>query len=363
MVNKKIGALLLTGMTVMSTATPVFAADGLNQEGTKENPAKVSVTKNLEFAEGISTPNATFDFTASKIDAVTPDAPDATIQSIPYTKGKEIGELKDRKYVVSKTSEIKFNKFPHAGEYQYTVRETPGNMEGMTYDTNEYTLKVYVVNTDNNELYVKTITATEKDKKQKPDKLLFTNTYTRNGGSEGNKDSLVIRKEIKGDLANKTKTFKFKLIFEEKPATATGENAKLEGMIGNKTYEFQYGKEQEFDLGDNQELVFKNIPAGTRYRVTELGVDDGYKPSVDVIENGTKMDTRNAEDADDLSSAVDGANNLIGENENKVTFTNTNDSKPLTGIIAKNAPMILVAGAGVLAMLGYALTKRKFAKK
>ena len=46
---------------------------------------KATVTKNLEFAEDISVPGYTFNFTADKI---TNDAPDATIGSIKYTKQK-----------------------------------------------------------------------------------------------------------------------------------------------------------------------------------------------------------------------------------------------------------------------------------
>lgn len=367
MVNKKIGTLLLTGMMVMSMGTSVFAADGLNQAGTKDDPATVSVTKKLEFAEGISTPDSTFDFTASKITALTPDAPDATIKSIKYTKGDEKDKLENTKYVISKTSKIEFGDFPHAGEYQYKVTETKGTMEGMTYAANVYTLKVYVANADNNKLYIKTITATEEGKQQKPDKVLFTNTYRRRGGEnpdpDGEKyDSLVIRKDIKGELADKTKKFDFELVFERAITTPETET-QLTGKIGDQEITFTYLQGQKFQLSDGQELRFKNIPAGTRYKVIEAGAKDGYVPSVDVVENGTKMPTRKAEDADSISSAENDKTNLIGEKENKVTFTNTNDAKPVTGIITKNAPMILVAALGVLAMLGYALTKRKFVKR
>lgn len=367
MVNKKIGTLLLTGMMVMSMGTSAFAADGLNQAGTKDDPATVSVTKKLEFAEGISTPDSSFDFTASKITTVTPDAPDATIKSIKYAQGDEKGKLENKKYVISKTSKIEFGNFPHAGEYQYKVTETNTKMEGMTYATNVYILKVYVANDDNKGLYVKTITASEEGNQQKPDEVLFTNTYRRRGGEnpdpDGEKyDSLVIRKDIKGDLADKTKEFEFELVFEKAVTTPDAET-QLTGKIGDTEINFTYLQGQKFKLSDGDELRFKNIPAGTRYKVIEIGAKDGYKPSVDVIENGTKMPTRKAEDADSISSAENDKTNLIGERENKVTFTNTNDAKPVTGIITKNAPMILVAALGVLAMLGYALTKRKFVKR
>lgn len=369
MVNKKIGTLLLTGTMVMSMGTTIFAADGLNQEGTKDNQATVSVRKNLEFAEGISTPDSSFDFTASKIESLTQDAPTATINSIQYTNRDERGQLNNGKYVLSKTSEITFGQFPHAGVYQYKVKETAGKMQGMTYDTNEYTLKVYVANADNNGLYIKMITASEEGKNEKPDNLLFTNTYRRRGGEGAgdNVDSLVIRKDIKGELADKTKGFEFELTFTEAAATTldtqTPLTGKLTGKTGEKEINFTYGQAQTFTLSDGDELRFQNIPAGTRYKVTELGKADGYKPSVKVIENGVESYERTGNDADSICSAIDGETNLIGEDVNKVTFTNTNDATPVTGIIAKNAPMIIVVALGVLGMLGYALIKRKIEKR
>lgn len=360
--NKKIGTLLLTGMTVMSMGTTAFAADAtaLAPTGTAANPATVSVTKNLEFAEGITIPNTSFGFKA-EMKATTPGAPAATIKKIEYSKADSKGDLKNGKYTVSKDSKIVFGDFPHAGLYEYTVTEENGGLEGMSYSTKSYTLKVYVANGDDGKLFVKNIVAHDDENGQKPDKVLFTNTYTKNGGSEDNKDSLVIKKETKGELADKTKKFKFKLVFVK--AATTNNNDELIGKIGDKEVKFSYSTEKEFELSDEQTLTFKQIPAGTRYEVTEIGAEDGYKPSVKVVENGTEMPERTAVDKDDLCSAEAGKNNLIGEKENKVTFVNTNDATPATGIFTKNAPMMVVAGLAALAMLGYASIKRKLVKR
>lgn len=173
-------------------------------------------------------------------------------------------------------------------------------------------------------------------------------------------ESAVIRKDIKGELADKTKKFDFEVTFT-RAATTPNTETQLTGIIGDQEIKFTYGQTQKFTLGDGDELRFQNIPAGTRYKVTELGKADGYKPSVKVIENGVVNTERTGNDADSVSSADD--SNLIGENENKVTFTNTNDATPVTGIIAKNAPIIIVVALGVLGMLGYALIKRKIEKR
>ena len=364
MINKKLSTLALTGMMIMSMGTSVFAANtkAVADNGTKDNPATASITKDLEFAEGITVPTATFSFNAVKVTADTPDAPDATIKDISYSDKDAKGDLNNGKYVIGKNSKIEFGTFPHAGEFKYTVSETKGDVEGMTYSTKTYTLKVFVANDDNGGLYVKTITATDDETGQKPDQIVFTNTYVKNGGQESNTDSLVIKKETKGAMADKTKDFEFKLSFV-KAATTPDADKKLTGKIGTETVEFEYGVEKTFKLHDGEELIFDKIPAGTRYEVTEVGVEDGYTPSVDVIENGTALQQRTVADADDLCSAEAGKNNLIGENENKVTFVNTYKDVPVTGIIAKNMPFILMTAFGALAAAGYVLTKRRFVKR
>ena len=364
--NKKFSTLLLSGMLLMSTATPVFAEDvqKVNPEvGTAAKPVTVSVTKDLEFAEGITIPTETFNFTAQAL-PTTPGAPTATITDISYANSDvKADSLKLGKYTVTKKSKIKFGEFPHAGEYNYKVTETNGVTDGMTYSKTTYLLRVYVANDDNNKTYVQNVTAQDTVTQKKSDKVLFTNTFRKNGGQDDGKDSLVIKKETKGALADKTKKFKFNVTFT-KSATALDSDTELTGTIAGKDTPFVYDTPNTFELSNGQELTFKKIPAGTTYEVTEVGAEDGYTPSVTVVENGTTTtNTKAANDGDSLSSLNNGKKNLIGEKTNNVTFVNTYKDVPLTGIITKNAPMILVAGAGVLAMFGYALTKRKFAKK
>ena len=70
MMNKKrLSALLLTGIMMMSMGTSVFAADNTPSV---DADGKVSVMKDFEMAEGLSAPTATFQFTATPI---TVDAP------------------------------------------------------------------------------------------------------------------------------------------------------------------------------------------------------------------------------------------------------------------------------------------------
>lgn len=356
MMNKKgLGTLLLTGALLVSANTSVFAAQVPTVgNGTEGNGATVSVTKNFEFAEGISTPNATFKFTAEKI---TGDAPNATITDISYSN-MDTGNLADSKYTISKESAINFGDFPHAGMYEYNVKEVAGQVDGVTYSTTEYKLRVYVANkTDGTGLYVKSITA--EDGNTKKDKVLFTNTYVKDGGSGVGKDALTIEKETTGSLADQTKKFEFKLTLT-KAATTTDNTVK--GKIGKQEITFTYGEEKTFQLGHKDKLVFENLPAGTRYVVTEVGVEDGYVPEVNVIENGVQNPKKKGDDKTDLTSVKDGGNsNLVGENENKVTFVNTYDDNntPITGIIENNMPFILLIGVGASAFGVLAAAKKR----
>lgn len=355
MMNKKgLGTLLLTGALLVSANTSVFAAQvptvGTGSEG---NNAKVSITKNVEYAEGITAPAATFEFTANPKNG----GPQATINSIVYTTDDyKNGALQAGKYTVSKDMEVQFGNFDHAGMYEYDVIETKGDIEGFQYSTKNYKLRVYVENnTNGNGTFIQNITAETDGQKQT--EVSFTNTYTKNGGGNGN-DALVIEKQTTGKYADKTKEFQFKLKLEK---AATTQDTKVTDKIDQQEYEFTYGEEKTFTLSDQKKLVFETLPAGTRYVVTEIGKEDKYVPTVNVVENGVAtVKDKKGTDADNLASSD--TTNLVGENENKVTFVNEytefNDN-PLTGVFENNMPFILLIGVGGIALGTLAAVKKR----
>lgn len=356
MMNKKgLGTLLLTGALLVSANTSVFAADPPTVgNGTEGNDAKVSITKNVEYAEGITGPTATFDFTATPTNA----GPKATIASITYeTNDYNNAVLQDGKYKVPKKMEIVFEEFDHAGVYEYDVTETQGAEKGFLYSTKNYKLRVYVENNANGKgTFIQSITAEESGKKQS--EVEFTNTYTKKGGGDA-QDALVIEKKTEGKFADKTKEFRFKLKLEKAATTVESE---VTGKIGQDDITFEYGVDKEFTLSDKEQLVFSDLPAGTRYVVTEVGVEDGYVPTVNVIENGAKNPEKKGNDKDDLTSVKDGEqSNLVGENENKVVFVNdfSDGNVPITGIIENNMPFILLIGVGASAFGVLAAAKKR----
>lgn len=346
MINKKkLGAFVLAGTMLLSMGTTVFAAGETIPD--VNNNGKVIITKDFEMADGLATPNVTFKFTAT---FETPDALPAKIEDISYAAGDK-GTLKDEKYVISKDTAISFTgNWKHAGEYVYTVTESQESpVENVTYDTSSYKLRVYVIN-EGNGLKVQKITAEGKD--GKTNRILFTNTYTKNDAT------LTIEKNTEGDYADKTRKFDFEITFTKSPMS---EQTTFTGTIGAQSVECTAGQTKTFKLADGEQLVFNNLPVGTTYMVKELAATDGYTPKVTVIENQTTtVANKKVQETEALDTLKEnGKNNLVGENENKVTFTNTYKDVAVTGIVMNNLPFILLVAVAIVAFVSLAVVKRR----
>ena len=347
MINKKkIGALILAGTMLLSMGTTVFAAGEPTEPNVNQN-GRVPITKEFEMADGLKTPAATFKFTAT---SETTGAPTATIANVSFTEG-QTGTLIGEKYVLEGTTAISFQgTWPHVGEYVYTVTEKPGSMPNVTYDASSYTLRVYVINGTNG-LEVEKITA--QGANGKTDKILFTNTYAKNDAT------LTIEKNTTGKYADKTQEFNFEITFTKSPMS---DQTTFTGKIGSEPVECTAGTAKPFTLADGERLVFHDLPVGTTYVVKELDALDGYTPSVTVVENRTTTVNRTAaQEGDALDTLKEGGKrNLVGEYENKVTFTNTHKGGVVpTGILMNNLPFILLVAVAIVAFVSLAVIKRR----
>lgn len=346
MINKKkIGAFVLAGTMLLSMGTTVFAAGEPTVPDVNSN-GQVPITKEFEMADGLKTPAATFKFTAT---STTEGAPTATIADVSFTEG-QAGTLKGEKYVLEGKTAISFTgTWPHAGEYVYTVAETQESMPNVTYDTSSYTLRVYVINGTNG-LEIEKITA--QGATGKTDKILFTNTYAKNDAT------LTIEKNTTGTYADKTRKFDFEITFTKSPMS---DQTTFTGTIGAQSVEYTAGQTKTFKLADGEKLVFNNLPVGTTYMVKELAATDGYTPKVTVVENKTTTVTnKTVQETEALDTLKEnGKNNLVGENENKVTFTNTYKDVAVTGIVMNNLPFILLVAVAIVAFVSLAVIKRR----
>lgn len=361
--KKRLGALLLAGTMIMGMCTTAFAAEGgtpVIGHSDYDQTAKAPITKKLEMAEGLDVPNETFTF---KVEAVTKDAPEASILPIQYNKNDDKGSPdQDGKYIIDKESEIKFGNFPHAGEFIYRVSEEKGTGEGITYSEEKYFLRVQVGESEKGNKYIKTITAEkgteEGNNSNKVGKIVFTNTYRKNA-------SLVIEKKTNG---NKNLSFIFELSFTKSP-TETNETPVYDGVIKDREgvpvqaaeiVQVKPGTPATFKLKDGQKLVFDKLPAGTKYTVTEKAVPkDGYTPKVQVTDNGVMGNVTIGKEENGLSSDE----HVVGEKDNIVLFINEYQDVPVTGIIVNNLPFILLIGIAVLAFGTLAFVKKRRTSK
>ena len=348
MINKKkLGAFVLAGTMLLSMGTTVFAAGESTAPDVNHN-GTVQITKEFEMADGLKTPAATFKFTAT---SQTPGALPATIANVSFTE-EQTGTLIGEKYVLEGTTAISFQgTWPHVGEYVYTVTEKQESMPNVTYDDSIYTLRVYVINGTNG-LEVEKITA--QGANGKTDKILFTNTYAKNDAT------LTIEKNTTGKYADKTQEFNFEITFTKSPMS---DQRTFTGNIGSEPVVCTAGTPKPFTLADGEQLVFHNLPVGTTYEVKELAASDGYTPSVTVVENReTTVNNRTAVlEGDALDTLKEGGKkNLVGEYENKVTFTNAHKGGVVpTGILMNNLPFILLVAVAIVAFVFLAVIKRR----
>lgn len=219
----------------------------------------------------------------------------------------------------SKTTQISFDmsKFTAPGIYRYTVTETKGTYDGMSYDETSYNMDVYVVNgTGGLEIATVLFEGAEGDAKTN---ATFTNTYTTN--------NLTITKRVTGSQGDKNNPFEFTV-------TVNGQEGEKFTMVdGTTTKEITSGEKVTFDLKDGESVTIYGLSAGDTYTVDETDANEnGYTTSV----NGNETGSINT--------------------DTTVTYTNDRDPSTPTGVIMNVAPYALMV---VIAVAGVAVFMRK----
>ena len=396
---KKLVTASIAAVTALSVfrGVPTFADDNdvATAKATGETSAKVSINKVLNIAEGSTTPEATFTFTFTpKTGTSSNGAPYETISD-------SNGKIAAKNVVYSKSDLLQPNQtsikkdtgnifesvtYTHAGEYVYTVAETQNvgwaqilknsvAIDSMTYDNRSYEMHVIVKNKQSSGVYISSVyfklVSTSSTAKVKPSEKgelykydLFVNTYRKNAGKITNPNeptpnkpkpenfnpgakSLVIKKLVEGDSADKTKDFTFKLTFTK---ASTDDQGTFVGQVGSTSYTFENGKEKTITLHHDQSLVFDNLPAGTRYKLVESG-SQGYKATASYNENGVIRNQTGTASADFTQTSI-----LVGEKTNDNTITNSLPNVTPTGLLIDNLPFILMIGLG---LAGFVVLSKK----
>ena len=396
---KKLVTASIAAVTALSVfrGVPTFADDNdvATAKANGETSAKVAINKVLNIAEGITTPEATFTFTFTpKTGTSSNGAPYETISD-------SNGKIAAKNVVYSKSDLLQPNQtsikkdtgnifesvtYTHAGEYVYTVAETQNvgwaqilknsvPIDSMTYDNRSYEMHVIVKNKQSSGVYISSVyfklVSTSSTAKVKPSEKgelykydLFVNTYRKNAGKITNPNeptpnkpkpenfnpgakSLVIKKLVEGDSADKTKDFTFKLTFTK---ASTDDQGTFVGQVGSTSYTFENGKEKTITLHHDQSLVFDNLPAGTRYKLVESG-SQGSKATASYNENGVIRNQTGTASADFTQTSI-----LVGEKTNDNTITNSLPNVTPTGLLIDNLPFILMIGLG---LAGFVVLSKK----
>lgn len=397
MMKKIVTGVVAAGTILSLLQVPNVLAENEVASSQNEKNVVVKVNKELDIAEGITTPTATFTFKfAPKSGQNSANVPYETVTptngTIPNRTVTYNGSdtLPQGKTAITKATDDIFAgvTYENAGEYVYTVSEEQtgwtalaNNIDTLTFDTKTYEMHVFVKNKSqgtgtyiSNVYFVdttagSTTAATAKkagnaepgteggSKVYKYD--LFKNKYTKKAGKTGdspstinpNADALTITKKVAGGLASKTKNFTFKLTFK---AASTDETGTYTGTKGSEQIQFTKDVEKEFTLHDGESLVFPDLPAGTKYTLKEEGTS-GYTPSSAYKENGTLKNGA----AGTQSQAYTVADVLIGEKENNNIVTNTLPEVTPTGLLIDNLPFIIMIGLGLFGFILVAKRRRE----
>lgn len=264
---------------------------------------------------------------------------------------------------LTKTTTIStdYTKFTVPGIYHYTVTETAGSYEGITYDTTARDLYVYVVNdtSSTNGLKVSSVvlakTVTEiVDKDGTPTEVKtvvkdeeWTNDY---GKTNDTTHDVKITKAVTGSQGDKNKLFTFTVSVtgavneRYKVVYKTASNATETVTYVDSTNSTATGavKSLSIDIKDTGYIQIYGLTATDTYTVTENSyAEDGYTTTVD---NGQGIG---------LITGLTATGNATADGTTR-TVTNTKNVTPPTGVITTVAPyalMLVVAGAFAVVFL------------
>ena len=191
------------------------------------------------------------------------------------------------------------------GKYRYTLKETPGTYDGITYDTTEYTLDVWV-SLDEAGNKVANLVAYKGTGKVAD--VTFENTYTTK--------NLTVKKVIAGNAADFNKKFKF---------TVTVNGAEGETYATSTDDILTTGAPFTIELGHDETFEVYGLSPADTYTVTE--------------------------DFENYTQEVEGAQEGTLTENGTVTFTNTLSSDIPTGVIETIAPFAIM----IVVALGFAV--------
>lgn len=324
---KKLLSAAMALVMGLSMGAPVLA---VGEVGGNKYPysdeTEIKIDKEIKLTnEGTVNPAETFKFTVGE--GV------VTGTGVSDVEAPAIGEFSisfDEGQVASFTNlelpKFDHDGFDHVGVYTYEISETAGNTAGMIYNTEDYKLRVTVLNNEDGG-FKRVVTVVDgKDVK----KDVIVNKFSAG--------SLVVNKEITGNFAQQEDEFEVTVtltpdtgkVLKEDPITVTG-------AVGETATVTKNGDvvKVEFTVTGNSEVTIANVPYDVSYEVTEDVEGTGYTSNIISEDNG-KIDNASQE----------------------VKIVNKLDQEVATGVNLDNLPYILVLALVGVGLISFTVRKR-----
>ena len=240
------------------------------EEGVLEDKDSLTVKKVLngrDWKEGDS-----FTFTLEACDDATKEAVENLDVILPENaKGITITDKSNPKK--ESFGDVRFKK---EGQYIFTIKETKGNIKGITYDTSVKYVHVYVTN-NNNKLEVSSSVKKGENVYSEEGDLTFTNTYEFTPTTSTDLNiPLEVSKKIEGRNFQKGDTFTFTIA----AARATPNAPLPTDKDGNKQTEVTITPTSGNETSFNFEAIKFTEPGEYRYIIRE-SIPDNELPGVD----------------------------------------------------------------------------------
>jgi len=221
-------------------------------------------------------------------------------------------------------SAITVSNVTKIGVYEYPVTEIAGDNAGVVYDSEEYTLRIVVVNADPDDVGDVVIAGAYLVKgEEKTDTI--ENTY-----SSG---TFEVTKIVKGDMGDPEKYFDVTVTFTAEEGTL-GSGITYSGGMYDEDVAVDDSGVAEIQVKHGDTVTFANVPDGVTWEVEEAEYDD-YTTTY---------------------SAAEGT--ITADGENACEITNTCNTTPPTGIDLDSVPYIVMLAVVALGVVAFVAKKR-----